>query len=179
MIKTILASSRFVVGIAVLATFAGSVALLAISIVTVARLIWDEITNFSTSRVSANHVEHLGVQFIQVTDIILLGIVLYIVAVGLYQLFIDPHLPVPKWLRVHDLIELKRDLISVTVVLLGVTFLGQVVDWDGETTILNLGVAIALVVIALGAILWLTPNTPVHEEEEPVAASGAPEARRR
>jgi uncharacterized membrane protein YqhA len=167
MIKTILASSRFVVGIAVLATFAGSVTLLVISILTVARVIWDEIATISADRVSARHVEHLGVQFIQITDIVLLAIVLYIVAIGLYQLFIDPHLPLPKWLRVHDLIELKRDLISVTVVLLGVTFLGEVVDWDGESPILFLGAAIALVVAALGFILWLTPNAPSHEDEEP------------
>jgi uncharacterized membrane protein YqhA len=69
---------------------------------------------------------------------------------------------VPPWLAVGDLGDLKRDLLSVTVVLLGVTFLGEVVDWNGESDILRLGAAIALVVAALGVIIWLTPKS--HDE---------------
>lgn len=47
----------------------------------------------------------------------------------------------------------------MTVVLLGVTFLGEVVDWNGEDDILRLGVAIALVVASLGIIIWLSPKS--------------------
>ena len=54
---------------------------------------------------------------IEITDIILLGTVLYIVALGLYQLFIDHNLALPRWLKVNDLTDLKRDLIGVVVVL--------------------------------------------------------------
>jgi uncharacterized membrane protein YqhA len=59
---------------------------------------------------------------------------------------------------VNDLTDLKRDLIGVVVVLLGVSFLGEVVNWEGSSTVLPLGAAIALVIAALGFILWLTPK---------------------
>ena len=171
-----------------LGTFVGSVVLLVMGTLAVFRIAWQEIAAFtfgadpspsSAERASSQqenaqrlgtfsprNVEHIGVQFIQVTDIILLGTVLYIVSLGLYQLFLDPEhkLKVPPWLVVGDLGDLKRDLLSVTVVLLGVTFLGEVVDWNGEGDILRLGAAIALVVAALGVIIWLTPKT--HERED-------------
>jgi uncharacterized membrane protein YqhA len=53
----------------------------------------------------------------------LVGTVLYLTAIGLYQLFIQD-LPVPKWLRVHNTEELETNLIGVTVVVLAVNFMG-------------------------------------------------------
>ena len=99
---------------------------------------------------------------------------MYIVSLGLYQLFIDPSVPVPRWLRVRNLTELKRDLIGVTVVLLGVTFLGEVVDSDPTTPdqsgILFLGAAIALVAASLGLFLWISPRESRGEETPPTDA---------
>jgi uncharacterized membrane protein YqhA len=162
MLKTLLSRSRIVVALAVIATFAGSIALLVMSTVAVLQTVWTELDSFSFRETTANHIDHLGVKFIQIVDTLLLGTILYIVSIGLYQLFFDNRLPVPRWLQVHDLIELKRDLISVTIVLLGVTFLGEVVDWNkGDNNIFFLGAGVALVVAALGFILWLTP---VHGE---------------
>jgi uncharacterized membrane protein YqhA len=86
------------------------------------------------------------------------------VALGLYQLFIDQSLVLPRWLKVNDLSDLKRDLIGVVVVLLGVSFLGEVVNWEGESTVLPLGAAVALVIAALGFILWLTPKKQEPED---------------
>jgi uncharacterized membrane protein YqhA len=169
MLRALFASSRYVVGFAVIGTFLGSVVLLVMGALSVFRTAWQEIkdlreqgwgivTGSDPGSLSGHHVERLGVEFIQVTDIILLGTVLYIVSLGLYQLFIDHSLPLPRWLQVDDLADLKRDLISVVVVLLGVTFLGEVVDWNGESAILQLGISVALVIAALSIILWLTPN---------------------
>ncbi len=163
-IKALLAGSRFMMALAVAATLLGAMAIMIMATLTVLRLVWDEITTFDTARLTARNLDRLGVQVIQITDIILLGTVLYIVGIGLYQLFIDQDLPLPRWLRVHDLITLKRDLIGVTVVLLGVNFLAEVVDWSkGDESIFLFGAAIALVVLALGFIMWLTPK-PEDEE---------------
>lgn len=165
MLKTIVSATRFVVGLAVIGTFAGSVILMVLGALTVFRIAWQEIKGFDPEALTGHHVDRLGVDFIQVTDIILLGTVLYLVSIGLYQLFIDHNPPkLPRWLRVDDLTDLKRDLIGVTVVLLAVTFLGEVVDWDGSGQILQLGIAVALVVAALGLIMWLTPKE-LHEED--------------
>lgn len=177
MIKTIFAGSRFVIGLAVVATFLGAFALLVAATVSVVVTIWKEVENFDHSRYTANHVDHLAVQFIQLTDIILLGTVLLIVSLGLHQLFLDPDLPLPRPLQIHDLNELKRDLLTVTVVLLGVTFLGQVVDWkDDDQSILYLGVAVALVVMAIGFILWISPKPAKYDKSAEVVAQRNPGA---
>jgi uncharacterized membrane protein YqhA len=186
-------SSRYVVGLAVIGTFVGSVLLLVMGALTVFRVAIDEFqlirTSYFETEITADdvrnaedvysrdpltgrNVEHVGVQFIQITDIILLGTVLYIVSLGVYQLFVDPKIKttLPAWLHVGDLGDLKRDLLSVTVVLLGVTFLGEVVEWRGDDDILALGGAVALVVAALGLIIWLSPKKEDVEEHREKAA---------
>ena len=73
---------------------------------------------------------------------------LYIIGVGLYELFIGP-LDLPDWLEINDLDDLKVKLIGVLVTVLGVLFLGRVVRWDGTQSILPLGIAIALMIGAM------------------------------
>ncbi|MBL8129094.1 MAG: YqhA family protein [Chloroflexia bacterium] len=149
--------------LAVFATFLGAMLLLVGSAIAAVRLVWNEVTGEGVDHFSIHHVDHLGVQVVQLTDSILLGTVLYIISLSLYQLFIDDTIPVPKWMRVHDLMELKRDLVSVTVVLLSVTFLGEVVDRSSDDNILPLGIAIAAVTVALAFFNWLSPKE--HPEE--------------
>ena len=156
--RKLLGGTRHVIALAVFATFLGAVLLLVGSAIAAIRLVWNEVVGGGFEIFSVRHVDHLGVQVVQLTDSILLGTVLYIISLSLYQLFIDESIPVPKWMRVHDLMELKRDLVSVTVVLLSVTFLGEVVDRGSDDNILPLGIAIAAVVIALAFFNWLTPK---------------------
>lgn len=165
MLRSFFAASRFVIVLAVVGAFLGSIILLAIATLTLVHIAWTEITDFDAARLTGTHLDRLGVELIEIIDIILLGTVLYIVSLGLYQLFIDHKLPLPHWLKVGDLTDLKRDLIGVVVVLLGVSFLGEVVNWEGQNDVLPLGAAIALVIAALGFILWLTPKK--HEHDEP------------
>lgn len=162
-LRNIFGASRYVIGIAVIGAFVGSAILLLVAAITLFAIAWNEITNFDLRNMNSDHIDRLAVELIEITDIILLGTVLYIVALGLYQLFIDRNLPLPHWLKIHDLTDLKRDLIGVVVVLLGVSFLGEVVNWEGESDVLPLGAAIALVIAALGFILWITPKS--HERD--------------
>ena len=161
--RKLLGGTRHVIALAVFATFLGAVLLLVGSAIAAIRLVWNEISVNGFESFSVHHVDHLGVQVVKLTDSILLGTVLYIISLSLYQLFIDDTIPVPKWMRVHDLMELKRDLVSVTVVLLGVTFLGEVVDRSSDDNILPLGIAIAAVVIALALFNWLSPRENADE----------------
>ena len=162
-LRNVFGASRFIIGLAVLGSFIGSAILLLIATVTLFSRAWNEIVTFDRDNLGGRHIDRLAVELIEITDIILLGTVLYIVALGLYQLFIDPNLPLPHWLKVNDLTDLKRDLIGVVVVLLGVSFLGEVVNWEGEHDVLPLGAAVSLVSAALGFILWLTPKS--HEQD--------------
>lgn len=161
--RTLLGGSRHVIVFAVFATFLGAMLLLVGSAIAAVRLVWNEVVGGGLDQFSVHHVDHLGVQVVQLTDSILLGTVLYIISLSLYQLFIDDTIPVPKWMRVHDLMELKRDLVSVTVVLLSVTFLGEVVDRSSDDNILPLGIAIAAVTVALAFFNWLSPKERAEE----------------
>jgi uncharacterized membrane protein YqhA len=161
--RKLLGGTRHVIALAVFATFLGAVLLLVGSAIAAVRLVWNEVTGGGVDHFSVHHVDHLGVQVVQLTDSILLGTVLYIISLSLYQLFIDDTIPVPKWMRVHDLMELKRDLVSVTVVLLSVTFLGEVVDRSSDENVLPLGIAIAAVTIALAFFNWLSPKERAEE----------------
>ena len=159
-LRNVFAASRFIIGFAVLGSFVGSAILLVTATITLFRIAWNEIVNFDPNDLGGRHsrIESLAVDLIEITDVILLGTVLYIVALGLYQLFIDQSLALPRWLKVNSLTDLKRDLIGVVVVLLGVSFLGEVVKGEDKNLLLPFGAGIALVIAALGFILWLTPH---------------------
>ena len=91
---------------------------------------------------------------VEIADFFLIATALYIIGVGLYELFIRD-LDVPAWLSISSLEELKQRLISVIVVALAVAFLARVANWDGESNLLPFGAAIAAVVVALGAFSYL------------------------
>jgi len=90
------------------------------------------------------------VLFIEVADVFLLSIVLYIISLGLYELFIDENAPLPSWLVIRTLEDLKEKLISVVVVVLAVYFLGAVIERENSRYILEVGAGIAFMVLALG-----------------------------
>ena len=101
----------------------------------------------------------------------LVGTVLYITAVGLYQLFIN-EIQFPGWLKIDSTEELETNLIGVTVVVLAVNFMSEV--FIGETdSLLNYGAGIALPIAALGLFIglraWatkLTKEPAVTDESE-------------
>ncbi len=86
---------------------------------------------------------------IELVDLLLLATVLYVIAIGLYELFIDDQLPLPEWLEIHSLDDLKDKLIGVVVLVMAVLFLGQLIGWDGQRDLLSFGAATALVIAAL------------------------------
>lgn len=106
-----------------------------------------------TGEVTRKIAKALALEFIEIIDLFLLGTVFYIVAIGLYELFISTDVKLPEWLTINNLDDLKNKLIAVVIVVLGVLFLGQVVSWDGQTDLLGYGAAIALVIAALSYFL--------------------------
>ncbi len=160
MVRRVLASSRYFIIAAVLGSFLSAVVLILAGVVAVVNIAWDAIRHPNTDVAEA---KHIAVDFVQMTDVFLLGTVLYIMALGLYELFVDPDLPMPGWLKIRDLDELKERLIGVIIVLLGVTFLGSAVTWTGEEDILEFGAAIAFVIVALALQLFISSKT--HHRE--------------
>ena len=83
----------------------------------------------------------------------LIGTVLYITAVGLYQLFIQ-EIEFPEWLKIENTEDLETSLIGVTVVVLAVNFMGAVFT-GGTENLLQYGAGIALPIAALGLFVGL------------------------
>ncbi len=142
--RRIISASRYLIVIAVVCIFATATALLCYGAVEtfaqIASLFGGE---------DAKGAKGLILAAIELVDLFLLATVLYVIAIGLYELFIDDNLPLPTWLEIHNLDDLKDKLIGVVVVVMGVLFLGQLISWDGQRDLLSLGAGIALVIAAL------------------------------
>src|SRR5262245_43475205 len=96
-----------------------------------------------------------GVLIFEVVEhvhLFLVGTVLYITAIGLYQLFIR-EIDFHGWLRIESTEDLGSNLVGVTVVVLAVDFMGAV--FAGNQNILQYGAAIALPIAALGVFMGL------------------------
>jgi uncharacterized membrane protein YqhA len=80
-------------------------------------------------------------------------------AFGLYELFISriegggPGMRLPGWLRMHDLNDLKARVISMIILVAGVSFVDVVVEFKDEVDTFYLGAAVAVVIVALTAFL--------------------------
>jgi uncharacterized membrane protein YqhA len=152
MLRRALASSRYIVLIAVVGTFVASLTLLVYEGLVVAEAV---VRIVAKGQVSAQGAKVLAVGLIEAVDIFLIAIAVYIISLGLYALFIDDALPLPRWLEVHDLEDLKANLVSIVIAVLAVLFLREAVAWDGERDLLEFGAVLALVIAALTLFLFL------------------------
>lgn len=95
-------------------------------------------------------VESLGqdagitVELIEIVDSFLIATALLIFAVGLYELFIG-EVKAPEWMLPHNLHDLKAKLSSMIVLVMGVKFLGKLVEVKDYDSLLKFGAAVALV----------------------------------
>jgi len=87
------------------------------------------------------------VEIVETVHLFLVGTVLFLTSVGLYQLFIQP-LPLPGWLKINDIEELELNLVGLTIVVLGVNFLSIIFE-PQETNLAFFGIGYALPIAAL------------------------------
>ncbi|NTU71537.1 MAG: YqhA family protein [Coriobacteriia bacterium] len=134
--------TRFFILIPITGLAIAAVVMTAVAVLDVFKLTMEAITHHASMTT-------LIVGFIEVADVFLLSVVLYIMGVGLYELFIDDNLPLPSWLVIHNLEDLKEKLVGVVIVVLAVFFLGRVIESDSAIDVLYLGGGIALIIAAL------------------------------
>ena len=144
--------TRFVVGIPVLGLFAGAVTLTVMAAITTVKVIGKALTGGLVKQEAV-------LDFIELADIFLLATVLYIMALGLYELFIDDSIPLPEWLSIHSLDDLKSKLVGVIAVVLAVSFLGSVIKGMEPRLLMYQGAGIAAVVAAMGYFLGSGKHT--------------------
>ncbi len=125
-----------------------------------------------------SHVEHVTknqfiFEVVEYVHTFLIGTVLYITAVGLYQLFID-EIDFAGWLRIDSTEDLETSLIGVTVVVLAVNFMGAIIA-GGTQDLLHYGAGIALPIIALGVFVGLRTWATTMTKRAAVSAEHAEE----
>lgn len=152
MLSRILTASRHLILLPVIGAMVGAVVIFTYDIITTIVLTYGI---FTRNVYNEEGLKDVAVSFIKLLDLFLLGTVLYIVALGLYELFIDPKIPMPDWLHIDSLNTLKEKLLNVVVVLLVVSFLGVVTEWKGGTDIFFYGTAIGIVVAAVALLLYV------------------------
>ncbi len=138
--------TRFVIMIPVLGLFASAVTLTVMAAIETARVIGHAVTGELVKKDAV-------LDFIELADIFLLATVLYIMSLGLYELFIDDSIPLPDWLSIHSLDDLKNKLVGVIAVVLAVSFLGSVIKGIDPQALMHQGLGIAAVVAAMGYFL--------------------------
>lgn len=138
--------SRFLILVPALGMLLGAVTLTVLGAVEVGRTIGSALQGHSDTK-------EFVVAFVEVADVFLLAVVLYIIAIGLYELFIGEIPGLPEWLTFHSLDDLKKQLIGVVVVVLAVFFLGRTLHGDNALNLLYLGGGIALVTASLSLFL--------------------------
>ncbi|RYX81959.1 YqhA family protein [bacterium] len=137
-----LAQSRYVVLLGVIGSFICATLLLVYGLFDVLHLVAQVVgRELDSKKITLGAIESI--------DVFLLATVFYIIAIGLYELFIDNSIPVPEWMMIHSLDDLKSKLLGVVVTVLGVLFLGQVVSWNGQTDLQPYGISIAAVIAAI------------------------------
>jgi len=149
-------NSRFVVILAVLSSVLGMLLLFALAAEGMLHLAWQfiEIT-FLGAEYPDFHVEAVG-QIISAVDDFLLGTVLLIFALGMYELFIskidiaEQDVNANNILLIHSLDDLKDRLVKVVLMILVVAFFKNVlhVTFDNPLNILYMGGGILLVSLA-------------------------------
>ena len=106
----------------------------------------------------------LSVNVTEMIDLYLIGLVLIIMSLGLYQLFIDSEVDLPEWLDTPSFDVLKIRLLIVVAVVLPVMFLGYAATATDGTFIAGLGIAISLVMIAIGYILSIASKGQIERK---------------
>jgi uncharacterized membrane protein YqhA len=145
-LRPILNASRYLVIAAVVGALAASLALFVYGLAETFMVIAQAIAK---AEVSSKGAKALALEFIEIVDLFLLGTVLLMISLGLYELFINSDLELPQWLQIRTFDDLKLKLVGVVIVVLAVLFLGHVVAWNGERDLLRLGAGIAAVIAAL------------------------------
>jgi uncharacterized membrane protein YqhA len=151
MLQRALTLSRYVVFVAVIAALAASFALILYAAAVVAEVIFDTVKQGGFQLKSGRA---LAVGLIEAIDVFLIAIVALVIGLGLHRLFVDETLPLPRWLKIDDLEDLKGYLISIVIAVLAVLFLRQAVERAGDLDLLRLAAALALMIATL--VLFLS-----------------------
>ena len=146
MVRRAVTLSRYVVFVAVVAALAASVALILYEAAVVVDVIFNAVKQGGFQLQSG---KALAIGLIETLDVFLIAIVALVIGLGLHRLFVDEAVPLPRWLEIESLEDLKGHLVSIVIAVLAVLFLRQAVERAGDLDLLSLAAALALMIAAL------------------------------
>ena len=145
-------ATRYLMTVAVLAVFGGATVLLIEGIIEMARAVSREL--FGSAMLEQSAVS-LRVAVIEAVDVILVATVLFVIAFGLYQLFVDHSLrqSLPSWLQIDAISSLEVRMAGMVITVLGIIALTQALEPSREASGRSIGFQIAAVIAALSLFL--------------------------
>jgi uncharacterized membrane protein YqhA len=149
--NTIALSSRWLFLLTVLGSALISIALFVYGFISAVTLI---INSFSMNEFNIESMKNLMAASIQIIDLFLVATVFYIISLGFYELFIAKA-PLPGWLKICSLDDLKTKLLGLVIIALSVLLLGSALTWDGTSNSLAFGLATSSGIIAIAVYLWV------------------------
>ena len=151
--RAVFATSRYLILFAVIGLLICALAVFIFGGITTVTIV---IEAFGHAGFNAEGARFFSTELVELIDLFLLGTVLLITSVGLYELFLDPGIDLPPWLSVSSLDQLKMNLVAVIIVMLTVLFLGEAgAEWREGQTILEFGAGIALVIGAASLAVFV------------------------
>jgi uncharacterized membrane protein YqhA len=160
-LKNLYLISRILVIIAIIGTLISSIIVIISGFVQVFRVIS---YLMQESLLSEEIGQYLSVNVTEIIDLYLIGLALIMIALGLYQLFIDSDLDLPEWLNTPSFDVLKGRLLIVVVVVLAVMFLGYASTATDGILIAGMGIGISAVILAIGYILSIASKAQIERK---------------
>lgn len=161
--KKILILSRFLIAIPVVCCLILTAGLV---IMGAGRTITGVIINLDRWDFSPKSAKYVSLAVIEIVDLFLVATVTYIVAIGLYKLFIkEGEIKLPMKLTINNLGDLEFKIIGVIITALAVTFLGHAASEDARD-LLNFGGGISLVVASLSLFIWISSKRKPSKIED-------------
>jgi len=156
----IIGHSRYIVLLAVIAVLLVALSLFVFGAIQAIVGVWNAWKDLIAGNLGATR---LTVEFLEIVSVMLKAVVFYIIGVGLYSLFVAP-LNITVSLGVQTLNDLESKVVSVIVVILGVTFLEHFIRWEDPMATLQFGAALALVTAPL--VLFQRYTHKAKEEQK-------------
>ena len=147
--RKILGLTRYAVVVPALASMVGALLLMVQGSIAIIEVVYEAAFQNAYLKITI-------VDVLTAVDAILLGTVLLVIGYGLYELFVDDQLEVPRWLEVKDLDDLKSKLIGVVVAIISVVFVGVFVDVNRASEVLAYGLCAGALVAGLALFAYAT-----------------------
>jgi uncharacterized membrane protein YqhA len=160
--------TRIIVGLAVIGIFVGSTVMMLLGVFGVLVVVYTALTE-----AGSGILDELRIALIEATDLFLVSTTLYVIAAGLFQLFVNPNVGrhFPPWLRIGELHALEDRMIGMVVAVSCVVFLTLLLEWHGQFDILAAGVGIGAVIAAASLFVYASArrhklSNDEHEDDE-------------